>query len=534
VTIIDDDDDRTCTSETRVGQNDTDLGVIVAGTSLQFTVYAVSCTGEPQTSGGDMYKAVARKIMANTEEMSQVVVPLFVGTFSDNGDGTYQGTVNVTTTGHYELDVYHLIAGGLSGSYYTDAFQQELDLVRTDATVNFTFGTGPIATFARDFVSVRWEGVVIPQFSETYTFWLDIDEHARLWIDDELVIDWWTFSASSHMLQADCELSALTAHDIILEYRDIAGNATARLLWSSENTPMSTIPSSRLFYKERIGTYGFTVHPASVDAHTSLASGRGVRSGIAGKDLSFAITPNDKYGNFRGWPKELLRGDKRHLDHFQSTAILLNSEVGEVYVPVNIFYNETSSNYQASYTPVVSGLYQLNVTVDSGPGSTDAKHIYGSPFIVDVLPGATFAPQSLAHGGYGHCPAEFVECSGMHHGMAGLNSTFIIDAYDLHGNKRLVGGDQWSVTVSSVDDYSDYHYGFVEDHMNGTYTATIIPRRSGLNELRVKLNGVNIRGSPFQMLVVANANVGAASFVQEGMVVTALGDTVARISSRHN
>lgn len=512
VTIIDDDSQQTCSDQTTLSHNQTNLGETYAGTPLHFTVNAASCSGKAQTVGGDAYKAVARKV-ASAEEMTYGMAPSFIGTFNDNSNGTYQGAINVTTTGQYMLDIFLLIPGGLRGSYYTDAFLSEprLDLIRTDATVNFTYGTGPITTFGMDYVSVRWEGCVLPFHSEVYTFWLDIDDQARLWIDNELVIDSWTFSPSSSMLHVERELQGFVPHDIVLEYRDITGNAKARLLWSSPSTTLSAIPSSNLLYRERVGRYNFTVQASSVDAMESSATGGGIHSGIAGKELSFTIQPNDRFGNFRGWPLDSLSRDTRHLDHFYASATLLDSNFGEVFVPVNLFYNGMTREFQASYTPITSGIYQLNVTC-SESGSIDAKqHILGSPFNVDVQPGATFAPMSLAYGS-------------LHHGMSGVNSTLYIHSLDMHSNRRKQGGDDWTVRLSTVDDFSNYHDGIIQDHGNGTYTAHIMPTRSGLNDLEVKLNGSHIRGSPFEMIVIANEAVGSASFVQEGMIITAMAD----------
>ena len=111
---------------------------------------------------------------------------------------------------------------------------------------------GAVTTFGRDFVSVRWEGYVMPSFSETYTFWLDVDDHVRLWIDGILLIDSWAISSvstGSNLLHAEHDLTALHAHEVIMEYREISGNATARLLWSSASTQLTAIPSSSLYYK---------------------------------------------------------------------------------------------------------------------------------------------------------------------------------------------------------------------------------------------------------------------------------------------
>ena len=145
--------------------------------------------------------------------------------------------------------------GGLKGYYYTDNYlsDERLDIVRTDSVVNFTWGMGAVTTFGRDFVSVRWEGYIMPSFSETYTLWLDVDDHVRLWVDGILLIDSWTFfspTLTSDLLHAKHNLTAQTPHEVIIEYREISGNAKARLLWSSESdATLTAIPSSSLFYK---------------------------------------------------------------------------------------------------------------------------------------------------------------------------------------------------------------------------------------------------------------------------------------------
>jgi hypothetical protein len=510
VTIIDDDVHQTCSSTTALGRNESDLGQVEAGVPLLFNIFASSCSGETQKSGGDIFKAIASRRSSAGNGLG----PLFVGTFHDMEDGTYDGLLNVTTTGNYDLDVYLLIPGGLRGTYFTDSFltNSRLDLIRIDAMVNFTFGLGPITTFGRDFVSIRWEGYVLPLITETYTFWLDIDEQARLWIDGVLLIDSWSFSPTSNLLNAQHDLVAFNTHEIVLEFRDIIGNATARLLWSSASTPLSAIPSSSLLYRESIGRYNFTVHPTTVSAPKSVAVGEGLYTGVAGNELSFVIQPNDAFGNFRGWPMQAQLGDSRHLDHFHANAELLNDV--DVHVPVTLMYDDTTRKYQASYTPATSGLYQLNVTI-LDEGSENAMHIFGSPFIVDVQPAVTFAQHSTVRG------------SGIYSGTAGENSIFTIESYDKHRNKKSLGGDKWDVKVSGNRD--DYHYGLVADHLNGTYAVSVIPVKSGQNEVHINLDGSPIRGSPFVMKVVPNKAVATSSFVitnEDSMVMTAMTENI--------
>lgn len=236
--------------EASLGANGRHTSVGVAGTSFQFNLFASTCSGDASTEGDGMFKVVARKL-ASEESVLEIDTVDATGSCAHSLENVYTCEVNATTSGNYELDVYHLIPGGLKGFYFTDNVldNSRLDMIRTDAVVNFTWGTGPVTTFGRDFVSVRWEGYVRPIHTETYTFWVDADDHVRMWIDGHLLIDWWTFPLASSMLHAEHNLTEFETHEIIMEYRDIAQSATARLLWSSESTPIATIPSSSLFYK---------------------------------------------------------------------------------------------------------------------------------------------------------------------------------------------------------------------------------------------------------------------------------------------
>ncbi|MDB6065398.1 MAG: hypothetical protein JWR26_1606, partial [Pedosphaera sp.] len=81
---------------------------------------------------------------------------------------------------------------GLSGSYWTATtaaafintnFNTAPTLVRTDATVNFNWGTGsPDPSISADTFTARWTGMVQPQFSQTYTFYTTTDDGVRLWV----------------------------------------------------------------------------------------------------------------------------------------------------------------------------------------------------------------------------------------------------------------------------------------------------------------------------------------------------------------
>lgn len=206
----------------------------------------------------------------------------------------------------------------------------------------------------------------------------------------------------------------------------------------------------------------------------------------------FTIDPKDQFSN-----RAEIAG---HLDDFQATAQVINNEEGTGYgnsfIPVLIAYNDHKT-LDAVYTPTRSGVYQLNVTLDG-------SHIYGSPFLVNTSPAATFASESIALG------------SGLYNGMTGESSSFTIEAFDGYRNRRDSGGDDWSVVVKSTssDSATDYNLGAVDiDHGNGTYSASVTPLISGINDLHITLNKSPLKGSPFQMNVVHGQVVGSSSYV---------------------
>ena len=78
-----------------------------------------------------------------------------------------------------------------------------------------------------------------PDFSENYTFYTNADDGARLWIDRVLLIDTWSNRAAE--TSATAILQANYLHDIIVEYKELLGNAYAELRWSSPSTPKQIV-----------------------------------------------------------------------------------------------------------------------------------------------------------------------------------------------------------------------------------------------------------------------------------------------------
>jgi glucose/arabinose dehydrogenase len=136
---------------------------------------------------------------------------------------------------------------GLRGEYFDNIDFTTSRLTRTDATVNFNWGSGsPNTAIAPDTFSVRWTGRVQPRFSETYTFFTNSDDGTRLWVNNQLVINNWIDQAATER-SGTITLEAGRLYDIRLEYYERGGAASSRLSWASRSQTKEIIPQSRLY-----------------------------------------------------------------------------------------------------------------------------------------------------------------------------------------------------------------------------------------------------------------------------------------------
>ena len=502
ICIIDDDANRTCSLESEMIRTDAEAEVLttIAGEPLAFSVQAKSCVGEPQQMGGDHFHAVATQRSARTD-----------ATVVDGGVGKYNAEVVLTTAGEYTLDVYQLVPGGLRADYYNDAFLNDnnLEKTRIDALVNHTWGPGAVSTSSTDYVSVRWTGVLMSDFTELYTLTFKVDDHMRFWIDDILLIDAWDDSATKAdgLVAGEHGMVQGKPHEIGIEYRDLAGDAMIKFFWSSASTPLGIVPPSALFYMEPIkgSPFPLVCQSARTSALQSTASGPGLLSGVSGKSHSFVVVPRDEFGNLRSDDHD---DELSGRDGFAGVATLVDNQgggVGSEQVAIDFVFNRHDHTYEANFVATISGTWQVNITFSAECllGGTDCEggHIAGSPFMVQTSPDATFAQESYA--------------TGIHHGVAGVASTFYVHARDAHRNvcnNDDGTNDDWAVVLRD-EASEDFVVGSVQHEEDGRYQASFVPKRAGKSSLSVTLNGVHIKGSPFDVLVAHGDLDGGASIV---------------------
>jgi hypothetical protein len=128
---------------------------------------------------------------------------------------------------------------------------------RVDPEINFDWGTGAPFSVTGDYFATRWTGYLLPQYTETYTFYEYSDDGVRLWVDGELVIDKWTQEGVVEYTGTK-SLVAGTMVPIVLEYYEYGGDAAVQLSWSSTSVAKAIIPPDAFKVSLSYGKYGIS------------------------------------------------------------------------------------------------------------------------------------------------------------------------------------------------------------------------------------------------------------------------------------
>ncbi len=125
------------------------------------------------------------------------------------------------------------VPGCLKASYFNNVnLTGTATVVRAESKIDNAWVTSaPVAGIPADNFSVRWEGVVNPPLSGNYTFTMAADDGARLWVNNQLVIDKW-IDQSLSTYTVVVNLTQGQSIPIKMEYYERGGNADAHLSWT--------------------------------------------------------------------------------------------------------------------------------------------------------------------------------------------------------------------------------------------------------------------------------------------------------------
>ncbi|MGB8168531.1 MAG: PA14 domain-containing protein, partial [Chthoniobacteraceae bacterium] len=138
---------------------------------------------------------------------------------------------------------------GLTGKYYDDTTFTTPVTTRTDATINFNWGSAipsGTAITAPTTYAAAWSGQIEPAYSELYTFYVTADDGARLWVDDQLIVQRTFFQGTGEM-RGQIRLKGSHRVNVRVEFIQQTGNAFVKLEWASASQPRQVVPTNRLY-----------------------------------------------------------------------------------------------------------------------------------------------------------------------------------------------------------------------------------------------------------------------------------------------
>jgi hypothetical protein len=153
----------------------------------------------------------------------------------------------IDETGRSAVSQTTITVNGLAGEYFNNTNLTGTPVLRRDPGVNFNWNTGqPYRGGPGDRFSVKWTGVVLPKYSEPYTFFTTSDDGVRLWIDGSRIIDEWHGQPAT-VFSNTVTLEAGREYVLQMNYYENGSKALAMLEWQSARQDREVIPASQLF-----------------------------------------------------------------------------------------------------------------------------------------------------------------------------------------------------------------------------------------------------------------------------------------------
>ena len=131
------------------------------------------------------------------------------------------------------------IGQGLMGNYYASQNAESPVFTRRDEAIQFNWLAGtPAPGIPADNFKVEWKGSLQFPRSDRYTFSMEVDDQAELWIAGKKVGDFNHLGSTKKWNQ---KVEAEKWYDFRLVLREGGGDAKAILYWQSEKTPREII-----------------------------------------------------------------------------------------------------------------------------------------------------------------------------------------------------------------------------------------------------------------------------------------------------
>ena len=286
---------------------------------------------------------------------------------------------------------------GLKGEYFDNMNFTSPKLTRTDAQVNFDWGTAsPNAALGADTFSARWGGLLLVPETGTYTFSTLNSDGVRLYVNGQLVIDDHVDQTTSWKDGTPVNLTAGQMVDLQMLYYENTGSAVAKLKWTGPSFAgdNGAIIGSQWLHD---GT-GMTRTPYAHSQSVTLASNtpHPVMLTGSGGNLTYSILSPPAHGTLTGTPPDLTYTPTAGFNGTDRFTFLVNngtSNSNPATVSIGVLAGQAAAFTWAS---AVSG--NMGTAASWNPATAPAAA--GAPFYtLNFTPAGTYtATQDLNSG----------------------------------------------------------------------------------------------------------------------------------------
>jgi hypothetical protein len=136
---------------------------------------------------------------------------------------------------------------GVVGHYFKGREFAGKPALRVDKQIDFNWdmgGPGLRGADADDFC-VRWTGQITPEKSGLHTFFAEADDGVRVWINGQKIVDAWMDQGATEY-KSELTLEAGKNYDLVMEYYENSGFASAKLSWSVAGAEKKCVPATAL------------------------------------------------------------------------------------------------------------------------------------------------------------------------------------------------------------------------------------------------------------------------------------------------
>ena len=248
-------------------------------------------------------------------------------------------------------------------------------------------------------------------------------------------------------------------------------------------------------------TIDFQCIPSDPFAGTSVATGEGASSGVAGIMTTFDILTKDRFHNERVDVVEALETDMFFVELVgpapaQQTQAFPGSATPTVS---GVVFTKAAGVFGASYVGTVAGVYTMTIKIAG-------DHILGSPYSVRVL--ATSAKAAASRVTSGSALA----------GRVDIPAYITIQAYDMYGNRLGTAADDFRGELPEEDRVNLLVSPLSDPIGDGQYNVSFIFTKTGTYQATITLNSELVWGSPVTLTIVSGFTYALQSVVNQADV----------------